>query len=334
MRRIYFIILFILFPCYLFAQDGFFVEKAIKEITLTGYTRSKTTMTISSEVAGKIINIHYDIGQTIGDKPFCEIDPTFIDFQIKSAQHAIDNLKISHKRTLSKANFLNKEFKRVNKLFKEGSAHESKKDLAFENLEQAQLEKGAVAIQIAKSETVLQELIERKNRHTIHAPSDNSCWVVNEKFVEEGEIIQQGTPLAKISDYQDLIVPFSVTSNELDTIKALPEEFDAYLEEKPVKASIEWINPKFNSKTRKLNIELALRNYHGEKRGGLMFSLPLNVETQGFIIPKGSVVNHYENPVITIKKTGKKIQILILGEANDHFVIAENPQLVLGMELK
>jgi len=38
---------------------------AKEKIVLTGYTRSDKSMTLSSEVSGKIMTVKYDVGQTI-----------------------------------------------------------------------------------------------------------------------------------------------------------------------------------------------------------------------------------------------------------------------------
>ena len=64
-------------PC-AWAQEHLIVQPASRDITLTGYTRSQTTVTLSSEVAGRVIKINYDDSQVIGNLPFLSIDPTFI----------------------------------------------------------------------------------------------------------------------------------------------------------------------------------------------------------------------------------------------------------------
>jgi RND family efflux transporter MFP subunit len=317
-------------PTTLSAQDNLIVRKAYKEITLTGYTRGQSTVTVSSEVAGKVLKVHYDVGQISGDQPFAEIDPTFIKFQIDSTHQGVQNLKIALAKSRSRTAYLEKEFNRIDKLFRENSTAETQKDKAAEDLAQAMLEVESIEVQIAEMEITLKELQERKRRHKIYAPKG---WIVTDKFIEPGEIISPNTALARVADYRELIIPLSVSGKELSAIQDLPSEFDAYLEGVPVKASINWVNPEFNEKTRKLQIELILRHYNKEKRGGLFFSLPLEIATEGLRIPKSAVITRYDNPRVRIKDTGEEIQVLILGESDSHYIIAENSKLVPGIQL-
>ncbi|QTA89018.1 efflux RND transporter periplasmic adaptor subunit [Desulfonema magnum] len=327
---LFFMIFLFLCPCPGFAQDKLIIQRAKKNILLTGYTRSKTTVTVSSEVSGKVLRVNYDVGQTIGKKPFFETDPTFIDFQIKSTRQSIKKLKIAQQKIASRVSYLEKEFIRIDKLHKGDRATEVKRDAAEEELKQAKFESQTLAVEKAVLQTTLKELRERKNRHNISAPEG---WIVVEKIVEAGEIIGPNMPLAKVSNYRTLVVPLSVSGKELAALKELPQAFEARLEGKPVTAAIHWVNPEFNEKTRKLSIQLVLTHYEGETRGGLRFSLPLETETEGFLVPKAAVISRYDNPRITIKGTGKPFNIMVLGETEDYVIIAEDEQLSLGTEL-
>ncbi|GBE35894.1 hypothetical protein BMS3Bbin07_00027 [bacterium BMS3Bbin07] len=128
-------------------------------------------------------------------------------------------------------------------------------------------------------------------------------------------------------------MPLSVSSEELSAIKSLAEEFDAELEGVPVKASLKWINPEFDEKTRKLNVELVIRDLHGQGRGGLMFVLPLRLRSEGLFIPKTAVTNRYENPTVTVKETGEVVKLMPLGESGDFLRVAADKRLVPGTEL-
>jgi len=331
MRQLIFLLgAFLLLPFASAAQDVLWVEKAIKEITLKGYTRSKTAVTVASEVTGRVEKVNYDVGQTVGNDPFFEIDPTFVNFQIESTRQGIRNLQIASKQSSSRIAYLQKEFKRIDVLFKGKSTAATQRDKAAEDLVQARLEGESIKARIAETKTTLQELLERKRRHSIHAPPG---WIVTAKFVEEGEIIGLNTPLARVADYRLLVIPLSVAGRELAALRNLPAVFAAFLNDRPVKASIDWVNPEFDEKTRKLHIQLILREYHGEKRGGLLFSLPLKIATDGLRVPKSAVITRYENPRVKLKSTGEEVQVLILGESGRHFIIAGNSRLAPGMAL-
>ncbi|QTA79274.1 Uncharacterized protein dnl_15320 [Desulfonema limicola] len=324
------IMLITAFPCFSFGEKELIVESARKKITLTGYTRSKASAFVSSEVPGKVIKVNYDVGDIVSEKPFLEIDPTFINFQIESTRQALEKIKAAHKKNESRIAYLEKEFKRIDLLHKGDRATEVKRDAALEEFNQAKLERNTLKAEKEILNIAVKELYERKNRHMVYAPKG---WIIISKMVEPGEIISPNTPLAKAGDFQTLVIPLSVSGRELDAIRALSQDFDASLEGRPVKAGLNWVNPEFDEKTRKLSIELILIDYNDEKRGGLSFSLPLEIETQGYRVPKSAVINRYENPRVTIKNTGENINIIILGESDEYLIIAENQNLPVGTEL-
>jgi RND family efflux transporter MFP subunit len=313
------------------AQERLAVQRAKRDITLTGYTRSHTAVTLSSEVAGRILKVSYDVGQVIGELPFLDIDPTFIDLEIDSTRQTLNQLEITSKKRRSRVDYLNKEFQRIEKLFRSGSSPESRRDTFQENLNQARYDLKAVGVETAIVRTNLQKLQERKSRHTIFAPSG---WIVIAKLVEEGELVTVNTPVARVADYEKLVVPLSVSAQELNAIQQLSPEFDVLMDGQPARALINWINPEFDEKTRKLRIELIIRSYPGQRRGGLVCRLRLKTTTEGLWVPKQTVVNRYDNPRVFLKDTGAEVKVLVLGQTQDHLVIAEDPRLPPGTQLR
>jgi hypothetical protein len=326
-----FLILFILLnPVIVSSNDKTTVKEAKKEIVLTGYTRNIKSRIVSSEISGIVLIVNYDVGQIIDDKPFIEIDPTFIDFQIENTMMSLEKIVIIVKKAASRVSYLEKESLRIERLHKDDMATEAKKDAVLQELEQARLDLDSTSKERDILQTNLNELMERKNRHSIYAPDG---FVVTERNVEEGEVVQPGIPLAKVSDYRKLVVPLSVSNEELSAIKSLPNVFDAEMEGNPVKVSVNWINPEFDEKTRKLKMELIINNYKGMKRGGLKLTLPLRIKTEGLYIPKAAVTDRYENPTVTIKQTGEIIQLLVIEESEDNLLAVEDKRLLPGTEL-
>lgn len=329
----YFIFIMICILChndFVFSEEVLRVKKATKEIRLSGYTRREGKMTVSSEVSGKVLKVNYDIGQPVGEKAFIVLDHTFISLQIDSTSHSLTKLNIRLKQIRSRVSYLEKEFLRADTLYKGDKVSEVKRDLAAQEFDQARFELESNMQGKAMAEITLKEFKEQKNRHSVYAPKG---WIVTSRMVEEGEIVQKGRPLAMVSNYRDLVVPLSVSNQELLAIKALPKEFEADLEGKPVKTRIKWINPEFDNKIRKLNIELLIRDYLLEKRGGLKFTLPLRLKTEGLLVPKAAVTSRYDNPKVTLKENSKVISLLVRGQIGDHLLVAENSHLTPGTEL-
>ena len=372
------------------ADQGLFVERAEKETKLYGYTRSARSITLSSEVPGKIVKINYNVGDDIGKAPIIEIDPTFINFKIEQAKQSLKKLDINMDRLRANIKYLQKGFNRIDDLHKSDSIAEVKRDEAEQALMQAKMELESLTQDRAMLIVSMKELQEQKKRHNLTIPNktyyvtrdahvrfgpstndkklgklfsgaqikvyeEENGWtrigkdkwidsslirsrptrglIMTVKVAEVGEIIGQGIPLARISDFRELAVPLSVTAPELQAIKALPDPFPGKLEGKDVKVSVNYINPEFDEVSRKMNLELVLRNYQGERRGGLKLEIPIQTKTEGLLVPKAAVVNRYENPRVTLKDTEESVSIIIIGETETSYIIAENNRLFPGMEL-
>ena len=108
----YFLSVIVLFlfamPGHAQAQGRLLVEWAVKEVDIKGYTRGKTNVTMSSEVSGKVLRVNYDVGQETGSRPFFEIDPTFVDFQIESTRQNIEQLRVALQKCRSRVAYLQK----------------------------------------------------------------------------------------------------------------------------------------------------------------------------------------------------------------------------------
>ncbi len=326
---LYFILLLLL-PSPLYSQEPLMISQATKEVLLSGYTRSATTVTITAEVSGRIEKINYDVGDIIRKQPLLEIDPTFVNYQIQQVAHEVQLNAIQQKKSDSTVNFLQKEYVRIKKLYEEQRASEVNKDTAAETLSQAVFERKTLDSRKKVLETSLAELKERLNRHQLWATEG---WHVIDKIVESGEVISPGIPLMRVANFNHLVIQLSVSNAELKAIQSMENPFDITAGNEPAKAAIHWINPEFNESTRKLLLELTLSEYTGKKRGGILCTLPIMIDIDGFQIPKAAITNRYNNPRVTLQETGETINVMILSEVNAHFVIARDDRLDIGMPL-
>lgn len=311
------------------AQDGLQVQAARKQVVLSGYTRGRAVQTLACEVAGKVTQVNYDIGQVVGGKPFLEIDPTFVNFQIEQAQWTLEKLTVARSRGASHLAYLEKEYRRVDTLHQGSVAPLSKLEGAAEELDQARLALQTTEVEIKALKTQLKELKERRLRHTVTAPAG---WVIVQRHVEPGEIVAAGTPLAQAADFTRLVVPLFVSGEELAVLRQ-DETLAVKVAGQPGRARINWVNPQFDERTRKLAVELVLVDHSGEARGGLLTELVLEVATQGLMLPKKAVVNRYDNPYVVLQG-GRTVPVVILGESGEDLLIADQEALTPGTALE
>jgi multidrug efflux pump subunit AcrA (membrane-fusion protein) len=306
------------------------VARALQRVSVTGYTRAATTLDLAAEVSGKVLQVHYEVGDAVGARPVCEIDPTFVDFEIQRLQQALQQTEIALERTRSRAAYLEKEYRRVENLFLRDSTAASRRDAAQEDFQQASLEVRGMAADIAAQRTRLAELRERRRRHRLAGPQG---YVVVAKHVEAGEWVAAGSPVARLGDFRTLVVPLAVTAAELEALRRLPAEFPVRLEGRPAVARLHWVNPEFDEASRKRTIEIAVGPHDGEPRGGLAFELALEVPGQGLEVPRAAVDDRYAQPKVRLHAGGEAIPVMVLGESADRIVIAEDPRLPPGTVL-
>ncbi|MCP4117060.1 MAG: HlyD family efflux transporter periplasmic adaptor subunit [Desulfobacteraceae bacterium] len=323
-------------PSILMAGEPCVVEKAGRLVTLTGYTRSNTVVNLSPEVAGRVVKVNYEIGDTLGKIPFMEIDTTFIDYRIKATRLSLSKLDRNRAKALSRVDYLEREFNRIDRLHKEDRETGVKRDAALEELTQARLDLELLAVEKQALANTLAEQVETRKRHFIRAPQG---WVVTGKGVEPGDTVAVGTPLGKAADFSPMVVPLAVSSEELAAVQKLAavekpaKGFGVTVGGVPCRAGLNWINPVFNETTRKLAMELKIEDYPRPARGGIQCVLSLRLDTGGFSVPKSALTNRFDTPRITLAETGETINVVVLGETGDRYIIAPGDKIRKGAVL-
>lgn len=285
-------------------QDGVFVAKsAMRQVRLIGYTRARRILDIVSEESGRCIKVTADVGDRIArDGLFAVLDTTFIDLAIKKNQ-------VDQKRLQNLITFYGKDVKRFQELVESETAAQSKLDNIQNKMDQAQFE-----IQNLKVEEA--ELRERRARHLIKVPEG---WTVTERAVEPGEWVSVGKHLGKAGDFRTLLVPFSLSPEEYNTLKKQNGTVELFFPDenevgRKLEASVERVSLAFDPETRKINIDLAVREGLSDQRGGLRAELTLMIPdpSGAVLVPASAVLERYEEFWLT-RANGERIRVVFLG---------------------
>lgn len=306
------------------------VEEAFKETNLRGYTRSIRTAVLSAEVTGKLLQLNYDVGDVLEKKKLAQIDTTFVAFQIATTRVSLARIKIQSEKIISRIQYLTRELKRKEKLFSKGSTTEVIRDAAVQELAQARLELAALKQETISLGVTLNRLEETKARHGIWGPEQ---WVVTQKNVEEGEVVQAGTPLVVVQDFRQLVVPLSVSREELKAVLEKKEPFSGRLEGRPVPVRVDHVNPEFDEQTRKIKMQLMIPDAGVPHRGGLRFEMPVLSPARGVKIPVAAVVNRYADPRVFVQGEEGSVGITILDTVGGYFIAAETTGVKPGSVL-
>ncbi len=300
-RKVFFLILIIILVCVEVAHsEKFFVAKAAKRyVHMTGFTRPRTIITVSSEENARCIAVYADIGDAIKpDGLFARLDPTFIELDIRrnlDKQQAIN----------STVKFYSKEADRYRTLIAKEYAAQTTYDALERDLDFAREDSEALKIE----ELILRE---HKKRHSILAPAG---WQVIERDIEPGELVRNGDKLAKIGNFNVLLVPLALTPSELITLQKM-KKIEMVLPElnEKVSARIENISPDFDPDMRKIQVDLAIDEFPIEKRGGVRAELylPMDEAEGAIIVPDSALVQGYEEAFL-VRETGEEVPVIIMG---------------------
>ncbi len=308
--------------------DPLRVEQGFRDVLLRGYSRPLVSSTVAAEVSGVITKRYYDVGDTITSQPLVQIDPTWIDLELRENATAIERTRIAVDQARLRSAWLEKDFKRLQTLVNEGGVSRSTFDEIEQQRDQAHLEIRLQEQQLEQLQIQRKTLVEQQKRHRPTAPTG---WQVAQRYVDEGELVAAGTPLMDVGDYRQLLIPLSVTAAELS---AILRQSQAQLDGQEVTYHLHTVSPAFDEKTRKIATELMIDHFDGEHRGGLPFELTVRMPDAGLMVPLAAISNRYNHPKVMRRDQSQAIEISILNHQGDWVRIAPTEQLQPGVELR
>lgn len=304
-RIILFFCLAFFSPSSAFAQTTCSALPAAHEIRLTGFTRARAVLSVVSEVSGRCLEITADTGDTIAaDGVFARIDPTFTALDLETN-------RINRQQAERQLEYDDQQVKRYRRLV-------SSRSSARVRLDEMELHRDQSRLTLAGLETEAKRLRERLTRHTVRAPAG---WRVIERSVEPDEWVAAGKILARVGDYQTLVVPLALTPAELKSLGQ--NNIPLILPEEGLKGNgrLYRVSPGFDPVTRKINVEIALNpetlaRLH-RRQGGVRTEILLQVPDpmRTFIIPAAAVTERFEEHWLT-RVNGDKLRVIVLGPAS------------------
>ncbi len=304
------------------AADQFaHVESIGRRITVSGYTRAYSTMPLVTEVEGKIRMVSADVGDAIPkDNLFACIDETFVKLDIKSAQNEMKQHTID-------IDFFAKEVDRHQKLVKKNTVAISALDKHKKDLGNSRQLFQAAYINKLRFEESLR-------RHCIEAPAG---WRVVSRDVEPGQWVNAGEKLGEVGNYTKLLIPFSLSAQELDALTHAKDQLEVKLTgyASPIPVAIDKIYPSFDEQSRKTQVDLVVLEKLTKSRGGIRAELGINVAESGhvFSISKNAVEERYEEHWLQ-REDGARFKVRFLGHYQDGKVKVSSTEIKLGDRFK
>lgn len=296
-------------------------EPSHKLVTITGFSRARHTMELSTEVTGKMQQIYADVGDVLPEPGnIACLDKTFINIDIAAAkndmaQHQVDKL------------FYKKQVDRYLALVDKNSAAVSQLDDFQRQLGNSKRFERSKKIQ-------LQRLQEKRLRHCIAAPIG---WSVIKRYVEPGQWLDIGNKIAKVGDYTRLLVPLALSLHELNTLRDLQDDITVMLPEynQAVPAVIERISPAFDERSRKIQVDLLIREQLPTYRGGMRVELKLKIPDRGpvFLVAEQTLDKRFEE-IWLHRQDGKSLSVKLLSHEKNGKARVLSEQIKAGDRFK
>ncbi|MCK5830618.1 MAG: efflux RND transporter periplasmic adaptor subunit [Methylococcales bacterium] len=297
------------------------IQPSYREVSLTGFSRARHEMTLSTEVSGKVKQVLVDVGDVISKNGNVScLDDTFTKIDIRSTNNDIKQAKID-------VLYYQKQVKRYQELV-------IKKGVSISQLDEMQRLLGTSERTELSKKLLKQRQQETLNRHCIKSPLG---WIVDERYVEEGQWIDIGNPVVKVGNYSKLLVPFALSVNELNALKKQWRNISVWLPEynQEVSAIIERVSPAFDESSRKIQVDLLLEKNLPVQRGGLRVDLKLKIPDSSniFLIASNALDKRFEE-IRLKRKDGQSLRIELLGKTEDGQVRITSPELKAGDQFK
>lgn len=230
-------------------QATHFEQVPVKRtLTLYGTTETDRTVTVSAELAARVIDISAERGQlmTAGEE-IIRLREGSLKAQLSSAQAQIRQAEQDYQSALSL---------------------QKKKHIADNQI--IQLE-AALAEALSQKE----QLQTQWDNTQIKAPISG---ILNKRHVEIGDFIDKGKPVAEILDLDPLVVSVDVPQNHINHFKPGQKSMVRFLGGQAIEATIRFIDRQANASTRTFSVELIIPNPDMKVPAGLSVEADLLME--------------------------------------------------------
>ena len=270
----------------------------IKKIEVVGFCKAKTTSTISTEESGVIREIHFDKGDRVKNgKLLLRIDDVLLQATLKELEASYEMARLNHEKLQA---------------LKKGRGAVTDFDLRN------------AALKMDMSAAKLESIRAQLKKKSIISPLSGT---IEKRFVEKGEFLSPGMPVASIIDISRVKVEAAIAEKDLPYFrKGAGAEvfFNAYPGE-IFKGQVDYLSPAVDRMNGTFSIEITLDNRKKRLKPGMMARVRLVKERCGgcLIIPQDAIMDGKDGSAIFVLADDGKARrrIVTLGETENSRVV-------------
>lgn len=284
-------------------QTGVVTKGGIKEkVSLTGALKAKEQVDVNPRIAGRVIKIDVDTGQSIARGALIAvIDDDEIAQQLERSKAAIAVAVASIAQREAELNNARIELDRKKQLVEAGLLSRIELDALDTRYRVAQSQLELARAQRRQSEAEQRELAIRQSQTRVVSPI---AGVVARRHVDLGAMVNSATPVATVVSVSPMVINANVSERDISrirpgapvtvTIDSLPgQQFNG---------RVMRIAPLLDPQTRNGLVEIEIPNRDGSLKGEMFarIELDLGSERETTLLPRDALVYRGEQPGVYI----------------------------------
>ena len=273
---------------------------------------------VAAEIEGVVDEVFFEEGYRVkkGDK--------LVSLESDILDTVINGTRAEYELVLVEIEKAEKELKRREPLFKEGSVSESSYDEYF--FESKRLKNRALSIKAS-----LDRLLLEKKKKKIRAPFDS---IVMQKNAERGEWIKEGGMVAVVADDSEVDVIVDVPSEVLQYLKTGREIEVTAGELKLVGKFLSFV-PKGDVATRTFSVKTRLKNPDGLVEGMEASALmPTSSRKDSLLVSRDALVVKFGKNVVFVVDDGKAKMVPVAVQGYSGLMVGiAGPELEAGQQV-
>ncbi|GBE33925.1 Efflux pump periplasmic linker BepF [bacterium BMS3Bbin06] len=244
---------------------------------------------VSSEVTGRVQGFTFEEGRRV------KKDAVLVRLSSALLEKDIEAKKALYRALLAEIEKAEKDFKRVENLYREDSIAGQVYDDHYFNLKSLKSRRDALEAEIERLDIELQ-------KHAIRAPFDG---VVLERLTARGEWLSPGSKVAKVALYDRVDVVIDLPEEDIRYVKR-GEPVTVTISGKAHKGRIRSIVPRGDISTRTFPVKIDLKNTGNLKQGmDATVTIATGRKVDTLIVPRDAVISMFGRTVVFTVLDGK-----------------------------
>ena len=258
---------------------------------LNGEVEAVNKATVSAQTAGRVEKLFYDVDDFVAKGSIIvEFTNTEQKARLNQTLSNAKAAKIAFEQALT-------DYKRVKDIF-------AKKLVAKSQLDQALSNKNALEARYKAAKSAVISAEKQQEYTTIRAPYDG---IVTKRFVEQGEVVNPGTPIMEGLSLNKLRVVTYIPEKIIDKVKANPTA-KILINNKQYETKNITIFPYADRMTRTFKTRIDLDTGDTPLFPGMTVKVAFKVgEKQSIIIPHNAVIHRSELTMVYVKSGDNKL---------------------------